>query len=52
MRILVDYRPGAGIRVSPHFYTREAELDEFAERMRDLREKRAWRAHLAQAGTY
>jgi kynureninase len=50
--VLVDHRPGAGIRVSPHFYTREDELDEFAEMMRDLREKRAWRAHLAQAGTY
>jgi kynureninase len=25
--ILVDYRPGAGIRVAPHFYTRDEELD-------------------------
>ena len=24
--VLVDYRPGAGIRVSPHFYTRDDEL--------------------------
>lgn len=24
---LVDYRPGAGIRVAPHFYTRDEELD-------------------------
>lgn len=25
--ILVDYRPGAGIRVAPHFYTRDDEVD-------------------------
>jgi kynureninase len=25
--ILVDYRPGAGIRVAPHFYTSDEELD-------------------------
>ncbi len=25
--ILVDYRPGAGIRIAPHFYTKDEELD-------------------------
>jgi kynureninase len=25
--ILVDWRPKAGVRMSPHFYTRDAELD-------------------------
>ena len=25
--ILVDFRPGAGIRVAPHFYTTDAEID-------------------------
>jgi kynureninase len=25
--VLVDYRPGVGIRLSPHFYTEDAELD-------------------------
>jgi len=25
--ILVDYRPKAGVRVSPHFYNREEECD-------------------------
>jgi kynureninase len=24
--ILIDYRPGAGIRLSPHFYTSDEEL--------------------------
>ena len=26
--ILVDYRPAAGIRVAPHFYTRDDELEQ------------------------
>ena len=25
--VLVDYRPGAGIRIAPHFYTSDAELE-------------------------
>ena len=50
--ILVDHRPGAGIRVSPHFYTREEELDEFAEVMSELREKRVWERHVQTAGAY
>jgi kynureninase len=28
-RVFVDYRPGCGIRVSPHFYTADAEIDAF-----------------------
>lgn len=40
--ILVDHRPGAGIRVSPHYYTLEDELEEFVEALRDLRAKRKW----------
>ena len=31
--ILVDYRPDAGIRVAPHFYTRDAEIDAAVEAM-------------------
>jgi len=25
--VLADYRPGAGIRVAPHFYTKDEELE-------------------------
>jgi kynureninase len=25
---LLDYRPGAGIRVAPHFYTKDEELEQ------------------------
>ena len=31
--VLVDYRPNAGIRVSPHFYTTDEELDLFFEEL-------------------
>lgn len=36
-RIFVDYRPGCGIRVSPHFYTTNAEIDAFFEGLDSLR---------------
>jgi kynureninase len=50
--ILVDYRPGAGIRVSPHYYNRRDELDAFVAALVELREKRAWRDHAAAAKSY
>jgi kynureninase len=31
--VLVDYRPGAGVRVSPHFYTTDEELDVFLQEL-------------------
>ncbi|MEJ7709358.1 MAG: aminotransferase class V-fold PLP-dependent enzyme [Pyrinomonadaceae bacterium] len=34
--ILVDYRPGAGIRISPHFYTKDEELEIVAREMRRI----------------
>jgi kynureninase len=42
--ILCDYRPGAGIRLSPHFYNRDAELDEAIEAIVEVRKTGAWRA--------
>lgn len=50
--ILLDYRPEAGLRVSPHFYTREEELAEFAEVLAELRETKAWREYVQVAGAY
>jgi len=40
--ILVDYRPGAGIRLSPHFYNRDDEIDFAFAAMEDIISKRAW----------
>ena len=34
--VLVDYRPGAGIRVAPHFYTSDEELDKTVAEIREL----------------
>jgi kynureninase len=36
-RVFVDYRPGCGIRVSPHFYTSDAEIDVFFETLDHIR---------------
>jgi len=49
--ILVDHRPEAGIRVSPHFYTTEDELARFAETLSDLRRTGSWR-EARGAGAY
>ncbi len=35
-QILVDYRPGAGIRVAPHFYTSDEELDHTIAEIRQI----------------
>jgi kynureninase len=45
--VIVDYRPGAGIRVSPHFYTRDDECDRAVAEIRDVLATGAWRAHEA-----
>ena len=36
-RIFIDYRPGCGIRVSPHVYTTDAEIDAFFRAVDELR---------------
>jgi kynureninase len=43
--ILVDYRPRAGIRLSPHFYNREEEIDFALEQIAEILETRAWEHH-------
>ena len=45
--ILCDFRPGAGIRLSPHFYTRDAELETAVEAIAEILETGAWRAFTA-----
>ncbi len=42
--ILCDYRPRAGIRLSPHFYNRDDELEIAIAAIRDVRATGAWRA--------
>ena len=45
--ILCDYRPGAGIRLSPHFYTRDSELDDAVQAIAEIQQTGAWRAFTA-----
>jgi kynureninase len=46
--ILVDYRPEAGIRVAPHFYTSDEELEEAVVAIDEILESGAWRRHQGQ----
>jgi kynureninase len=41
--ILCDYRPGAGIRLSPHFYNRDDELDAAIGAIGEIQATGAWR---------
>ena len=34
--MIVDYRPGAGIRMAPHFYNTESEIDHALDALREL----------------
>ncbi|HEY9427215.1 MAG TPA: aminotransferase class V-fold PLP-dependent enzyme [Gemmatimonadaceae bacterium] len=46
--ILVDYRPDAGIRVAPHFYTGDEELEMAVAAMREILDSGAWRSFTAK----
>jgi kynureninase len=43
--IVIDYRPGAGIRVAPHFYTSDEELDAAVVAIDEILETGAWERH-------
>jgi kynureninase len=47
--ILVDYRPQAGIRLSPHFYNRDDEIDFALAQIEEILATRAWERHLQPA---
>jgi kynureninase len=50
--IIVDFRPGAGIRISPHFYTKDEELDIVIREMRRILDTRAYEAHETTGAAY
>jgi kynureninase len=50
--VIVDYRPGAGVRVSPHFYTKDEELERAVGEMRDILDTRAYAAHEAAGAAF
>lgn len=45
--ILVDYRPKAGIRLSPHFYNRDEECDFALGQIEEILQTRAWEKRAA-----
>ena len=49
--IMCDYRPGAGIRLSPHFYNRDHELDDAVEAIGEILATGSWRAFTAGRST-
>ena len=49
--IVVDHRPGAGIRYSPHFYTGDDEIEHALAETRKILDSGAYREHEAAGGT-
>jgi kynureninase len=39
---IVDYRPGAGVRISPHFYTKDEELELVISEMKKIRDTKSY----------
>jgi kynureninase len=46
---IVDYRPGAGVRISPHFYTTDEELELVINEMKKIRDGREYKSEKAGA---
>jgi kynureninase len=42
---IVDFRPGAGVRISPHFYTSDEELELVVREMKTIRDTGAYAVH-------
>ena len=49
--IVIDYRPGAGIRVAPHFYTADDELDAAVGAIDEILAAGAWTRHAGRRAT-
>ena len=47
--ILIDYRPQAGIRISPHFYNLEEECDFALSQIEEILQTLAWEKHAVAA---
>ena len=43
--VIIDYRPGAGIRVAPHFYTADDELERVAFEIDDILSTATWKRY-------
>jgi kynureninase len=43
--VIVDFRPGAGIRIAPHFYTSDEELDAAVDAIDSILAKDEWKKY-------
>ncbi|HEY3027364.1 MAG TPA: aminotransferase class V-fold PLP-dependent enzyme [Pyrinomonadaceae bacterium] len=50
--VIVDYRPGAGVRLSPHFYTTDDELDFAINEMKSIRDTRSYATNEAAGAAF
>ncbi|GJM23353.1 MAG: kynureninase [Planctomycetota bacterium] len=50
--ILIDCRPDVGLRVSPHFYTSDDELDACLDAIKEIRDEALWKPFAEQASVY
>ncbi len=48
--ILVDYRPGAGIRIGPHFFNTDEELEIVVEAIKEILNSKTYEKFLASSG--
>ena len=46
--ILVDYRPEAGIRIAPHFYTTDDEIEHAVAAMDEILEREEWKRFVGE----
>lgn len=46
--IIVDYRPGAGIRVAPHFYTSDDELEAAVQAIDEILARDVWKKYTGE----
>jgi len=49
--VIVDYRPAAGIRVAPHFYTSDDELELAVDMIDNILRDEAWKEFEARRAT-
>ncbi|MAU13220.1 MAG: kynureninase [Anaerolineaceae bacterium] len=43
--IIIDYRQGAGIRIAPHFYNSDEEIEHTLHTIRDILKEGSWQRH-------
>jgi kynureninase len=49
--VIVDYRPNAGIRVAPHFYTRDDEVESVVEIIDEILARGEWERYTHETVT-